>query len=829
MAQVRPLRVDSTKRGKTVQAADTILRVAKSAWIWYNAITMKSLLCAFAAIVAGTSTPVHGASVDVVYPTEINVKSFGAVGDGVHDDTAAIRAAVEAAEKARSGMPYVRGARRYYAAHLYCDEGPVASLVFPEGVYKVSGTVFFRRFAIIRGVGKARIAQTDPSATTFYFHHLQHVRVENLGFIGGRVQVDLSTLNQEAANICLKDCLFRSSTGPAVRSISWKDKTSRDRGWRANVGEYRYNEETRAFEKDPRYADKENLIRCNNSTMMVVDGCTFDRCAKAMDYACDGSVLRNCRILTPRTMAGGAVRVTNRIHVFGLKVVVDRDQSLKQSVFEATPCFNLHDSSLLMFVEDSSVRTLDGSGVCFVESTTVPRYRSSTIALRNLDLMCAGCPEGAIVHCAAGTSPNMVSVVNCRERGKGRVKSIVWETEPTPEFLKSICNYSHVGVERQYRFCISGNSKNIDATLPKWAAAHCDAYFTGPDASPPVGFSRVREPQGRTFVAAEHGVVADGRTDMSGPLRALLAEAAKTPDSVVVLPAGNIMLGDTVEVSGKVAVAGSGMTAIEGLPPDRDVFRVAPGSQAMFRNLILLGGRRGISCEPGSGAPAEIELDNCRSFGAHDAAIHFVSAGRPRASKLRVVNGVSYSRTFYRGDADASFDGVWVRLLPSVEDDSAPMKEVKGFENLQGGRLVLRDCLGVPYIVHHRTPTDSEMDPKLDKEEYRWVDNAGEFYSQCTRYGGERGGVCPIFSRGKGPVCIEGEHANFWANNMQRSAIVNDAPGADCRVFDVVFPFETMWLPDFGPAWRSGVGAPLVRYGDWRPVCALPVPEAMAK
>ena len=794
---------------------------------------MKHMICsvlvavavAFAASAAATVTghAYAGLRRDGIFPSDINVRDFGAAGDGVHDDTAAIQAAFKASEKAWRSWRPAKDGQRFYKTYLYCEDAAAPAVVFPEGRYLVDGTVFVNRYAVMRGEGDVRILQKNPGATTFFLYRVFLARVENLKFFGGKTQLDLTTLNIEAANFLLRDCMFGRSTGPAVKSMSWKMRDAGQRaGWRKNVGEYMLDEKTGEYVPDPRYADASALLRQNNSTMLVIEDCTFDRCARAMEYACDGSVLRNCRILTPKNMRGGAVRVTNRMHVFGMKAVVDRDRSLAQSVFEIVSSLNAHDSSPLVFIEDSSFRTLDGSGVCLVESSTVPRYRSSTIALRNLDVECAGSPENAIVHCAEGTFPNLVAVVNCRERGRGKVRALAAETEPDDALLKKIKHYSHIGVERQFRFCFHGNSKNIDVSGPEWAVAHSDRYFAGPDASPPVKYSRIRREALRTFVAEEHGVKAGSSEDATEPLRALVALAAKEPGSRIVLPSGTIRLTDTVELKGDVEICGAGAAVVDGVPLDRDIFSVADGSRVLLRRLSFIGGRRTVSFDVPGGS-AEIALEDCRAFGMSDAAFHV--SGRPRAAKFRIVNGVYYAPTLYRGNADAAIDGAWFRLLPPV-DDAEPMPEVKGMVNLAGGRLIYRDGLGVPYIVHHRTPAGFEHNPELDKEEYRWVDNFGEFYSQCTRYGGERGGVCPVFSHGRGPVCIEGEHANFWANNMQRSPIVNDRPDADCRIFDVVFPAETMWLPRIEPAWRKGPRQPLSYFEGSEPICVFPVPEA---
>lgn len=113
----------------------------------------------------------------------INVKDYGAVGDGVTDDTNALQAALNAAYGDYSGTPH--GALNYFSNK---------AVWFPRGNYKVTNTLQVKwvKGARLYGDGSAAsvltyastVYNTDPSGRTslFFTNGFAYSTIEGLGF-----------------------------------------------------------------------------------------------------------------------------------------------------------------------------------------------------------------------------------------------------------------------------------------------------------------------------------------------------------------------------------------------------------------------------------------------------------------------------------------------------------------------------------------------------------------------------------------------------------------------------------------------------------------------
>jgi len=142
----------------------------------------------------------------VAFGWGVNVKDFGAKGDGKTDDTKAIRAALDAAAK--------RGRSRQYPGSAYYSTSP--EVFFPSGHYIITEALP-PSADTIRGEGHAVIEQKNPDKDIFYTDYAWRVAFKNLIFLGGRTHLNLGNPNIDSGFILIENCKFQMSRGPAIQ------------------------------------------------------------------------------------------------------------------------------------------------------------------------------------------------------------------------------------------------------------------------------------------------------------------------------------------------------------------------------------------------------------------------------------------------------------------------------------------------------------------------------------------------------------------------------------------------------------------------------------
>jgi Pectate lyase superfamily protein/Periplasmic copper-binding protein (NosD) len=157
---------------------------------------------------SNTQTP---SSPGPVSPTQmagsmINVQDYGAVGDGIHDDTKAIRKAIAATTSKRGGGVFFPQ---------------------PKNAYRITDTIVINRPSVSL-VGEFKPGQNEsdyygymgtvilcdcPNKTAFVFGKLSKIRhsgfqIQSLGFIASKKSVSMIKMRGEDSWV-IKDCVFR--------------------------------------------------------------------------------------------------------------------------------------------------------------------------------------------------------------------------------------------------------------------------------------------------------------------------------------------------------------------------------------------------------------------------------------------------------------------------------------------------------------------------------------------------------------------------------------------------------------------------------------------
>ena len=699
----------------------------------------------------------------------LNVRDFGAKGDGVADDTAAIQSAFAEAAK-QTAAKRVRVGHRCTGGGV--GDGPVSAVFFPKGVYKVSDTVLALRDIVLNGADGAELAMTDPTKDVLYFNSAFRCRVTGLAFRGGATQLRFWTQNNDTANVTVRNCRFTGSSAAAVECLSYSYKTN---GQTRPLAPYLVRDGKAV--RNPAYEGPRNWFY--NSTLLTIEDCAFADCRPALACASDGVVVRNCTFVSAPHAEGGVLKLGGRTHAYGLDITVRRDPKLRQCAFAVRgSCID---------ITDCRVRTDTGKGVCTVRSESVPGYIASSVHLENLTIESGKDDDNAPLVIEKGTSPNLIRVAGLDERGVRHSNPVNYVGGRDEKTLAEIRRFKGFSVERSYSTEISETARRYPA-LP-----------TAP----------VRDADEAVLCATDFGVDEDIRTDDTAAMRKLFADAAGQNNVRIVLPDTWIDLSETIDVPDGVTVTAAGTAGVRMKDETKDAFCVRSFTDVCFSNILFEGGRRAIVLRASERGMLKRLFARGRAFASvtdcffGDLASYAVEAvsgdgteDRRGDFDLVMSGGVAFTCKIYRGNGTAWDDRRWTEILPEA---TGKLSGSVAWENR--GVLVMRDMLGVPMQVGGMIKM-SEV-PVFEEVEiggFRWVDNFGDFVSIYNRYGGEFGGVTPVYSYGQGRVSIDGGYAWFENRMARQYPVVADSPFAKLRLTGVAFspnlrgnPIQFVW------------------------------------
>lgn len=185
-------------------------------------------------------------------PSPLNVKDFGAKGDGQTDDTRAIQAALEAQNESKGGGQ----------ATVYFNS--VRTLFFPAGRYRVSEPLKVGAYSVL--LGEQSILEQVSAGKDILQAMGYRNEFNGLAFLGGRRSIVMRTNNVDTCTPRVVRCQFYHTTGPAIEM------------------------------EEP-----------SNSTLLVIRDCLFIHCDQVLVNRCDKAVVQDCWISTSRNMKNRAV------------------------------------------------------------------------------------------------------------------------------------------------------------------------------------------------------------------------------------------------------------------------------------------------------------------------------------------------------------------------------------------------------------------------------------------------------------------------------------------------------------------------------------------
>lgn len=507
-------------------------------------------------------------------PRLLNVKDFGAKGDGVTDDTTAIQRCVTTVEKQGLG----------YSAGIY--ERAFPEIVFPEGTYLISKTIFFTvspsvRGLNIRGEGQAVIRQTNPDRDVFYLHKTYRTLIENITFEGGKRHLKIYNENLDTARVTIKDCTFRNSSSFAIEDIlhgpNGTPKT--DYYYGTIVPPYKI-EMTNGLPELTPVDESDAPIVYFNSTGTHITRCKFDKCMHVFNGQSDGSCMDNCVIETHSDMQGAAI--------FSGGILMLENITGLAHVTEGNNQRWIDKWHYGLIMRNVKLDTDSDKGLCAVYNTSKFTAGGSVhvyIVADGCEFKAAGSKENCLIYLQE--APNLISLRNCRETSGKDVNIIGCAKEFSPEYFKSISKES-------FAFVLDDNNRRLIPNLPaamkpfeeKPLPKKTAKLFKKQDM--PVDDVSMRSFVKERLNVADFGAVGDNKADDTAAIQKALDAAATKKGVEVLFPNGIYKISRELVLPEKVALRGLGQAVFMGNDALTNVFVAKNARHLAIANFALV-------------------------------------------------------------------------------------------------------------------------------------------------------------------------------------------------------------------------------------------------
>jgi hypothetical protein len=200
----------------------------------------------------------------------VSVKDFGAVGDGVADDTAAIQAAFT------YGVTITQAAQVTVNGVLSSLVSAAPEIYFPIGRYRISSAINAPSYLYAKGE-QAEILQSDLTKDILYCLTAVRWHVDGITFIGGRHHAYIGNPNTDVTLYLFENCDFVLSQGYAIKT------------------------------------EAQGGVWTHMSANLTIRKCIFDRPNKVLDNCCDSAVIDDSWVFVDKlNFAANSAAIRNR-------------------------------------------------------------------------------------------------------------------------------------------------------------------------------------------------------------------------------------------------------------------------------------------------------------------------------------------------------------------------------------------------------------------------------------------------------------------------------------------------------------------------------------
>jgi len=701
----------------------------------------------------------------------LNVRDFGAKGDGVVDDAPAIQRALDAADAERAaGMRLLCNAHGFIGGYGVWD-GPNPAVEIPRGRYRLSRPLVGVRGVTLAGEDGAELRADFADLPVVYLHQALRCTIRGLTFVGGTHHIVFWTKNQDTAMITIEGCRFENSVREAVvtEAFAVDPATTPTESERQKYrGPY---DLTRDAQGHPVLVRTAWTALAPNSTRLVIRDCRFDDCGAAYRGSTDGQFFSRLTFRSSKVQELPVFRLGREVAFTDVDIAANLPDDYRFAWIELG-----HGNTMLMRVRAAS-RTSRGASLAALDIPARSECKNWSAVHGFIAESCsvdaAQSDSGSFIVCRR-TEPAHLTVRNCSLSRGGRAQVVRFNRPPREErdLLEAASACKRVPlppIALSHAILFSGNSADLDDTLPALLTR-----FRIPDlpdaieARFPKGGQGLRR-HGRTIGSVIDGTAfglanapSEGDTEK---LAALFAAAARRERPVVRLPGRTYRISRPLRIPAAIALEADGRAMFDAGKESFPVLTASGDLNIRLEGILFNGGGTALSLN-GCGTA---EVRNCSFYDNRGLRIEREGTGSLRVD---VGDTVVFAPVFLENR------GGEVRIVDSWLEVQATLERASMLRN-RSGTLLLENVVGVPVVFSRDRPGW-----KFGHDLF-WIANAGVVRCRNMRFGGEFGGIPAVDNTGAGAVLIEGNSAHFAALDSCRALLRNQSAAATLVVRQV--------------------------------------------